>query len=84
MSEQLLYRRSQFDKDVKEGKTLTSFQEKVYYLMVEQEFHAMYVDEDGEIIMEYGNKFSIREFLPESETRILWQEIQDEYNKGAW
>jgi hypothetical protein len=84
MTEQLIYRRSQFEKDVKEGKPLTTFQSKVLYFMIDRDFRAMYVDEDGEIIMERENKFSIREFRSNSKTHILWQEIQDEYNKGAW
>lgn len=85
MAERLIYRRSQFEKDINEKKPLTSFQNEVYCFMVNRKFDEMWMDEYGVLIFYFElEPFSIQEFRDNTDTKKEWAEIQDKFNKGIW
>jgi len=62
----------------------SKFQEDLKNFLVEKNFKSVKVDEDDELIMVSVSEESWRsiEFIENSETRIMWEELQYRYENG--
>lgn len=60
----------------------TPFEKDVDDFLVEHQFHSMYVDEQGNLICYFGNRYTMKDFIPNCEKVNIWKNLQERYAAG--